>query len=393
MKVLMYCWEFPPHISGGLGIACHGIVSGLLTNGLEVALVLPRSDRNSLSIECVTNLHILETQYLYEMIEPYPGKSQLNSLGSKFGYGHDILSVVKNYAIEAGFFSKTTQHDIIHAHDWLTILAGIEAKKISGKPLVFHVHALEIDRSAEPVNQTIFEIEKYGMMESDQIIAVSQYTKNRICQYYDVPADKIKVVYNGVFKEQIQHISEKQNLSSKYKTILFLARVTYQKAPMHFIEVAQKILSYRKCIQFVIAGSGDMLRSTIEKVAAFRLGTDIHFTKFMTREDCLRLYRVSDIYVMPSISEPFGLTCLEAIGQNIPVVISKQSGVSEVIHSALKADFWDIDKMVSHICDLIDSPALKNELTKNANNELQNLLWVNTAQQIAEIYQYHLSEH
>jgi glycosyltransferase involved in cell wall biosynthesis len=392
MKVLMYGWEFPPNISGGLGVACYGIVHSLLENQIEVALILPGSSQPASLFPDVTALQIIQTPFLYPNMNPYIGhklhsESNLSSDIIPQFYNHDLLSAVEHYAISAGAFAKETSHDVIHAHDWLTILAGIAAKRISNKPLIFHVHSLEISRSAEPINKVIFDIEKYGLEQADLIISVSEFTKQRMIRYYKISADKIVVVHNGLFKEQMPKQVKYPITIPKYKTVLFLGRITHQKGPFHFIEAAHKILRHRKDVQFVIAGDGDLFHSAIERVAELRLGAHIHFTLFLDREKVEHIFKKCQVYVMPSVAEPFGLTCLESLAQHVPVILSKQSGVSEVIQHTLKVDFWDIDEMASKICALLDYPALQQQLLENSAPELHQLLWTKTAKNISNVYQ------
>jgi glycogen(starch) synthase len=394
MKVLMYGWEFPPNISGGLGVACHGIVQSLLDNQIKVALVLPVSALPVSLFPEVVGLEIVQAPFLHVMINPYLGHP-LHSHSDKLSFAtnaldidnNDLLSAVEQYAVAAGSFAKSVHHDVIHAHDWLTILAGIAAKRISHKPLIFHVHSLEMERCAEPINQNIFAIEKFGLEQCDTVITVSEFTKQDIIRHYQIPADKIVVVYNGLFKEQIPQQVKHPIIIPKNKTVLFLGRITYQKAPFHFIEAAHKILRHRDDVQFVIAGDGDLFHSAIERVAELRLGTHIHFTQFLSREQVEHIYEKSQVYVMPSIAEPFGLTCLEALAQHVPVVLSKQSGVSEVIQHTLKVDYWDIDEMAAKIIALIDYPALQRELLENSISELHQLVWTKTAEKISHVYQ------
>lgn len=390
----MYGWEFPPHITGGLGVACHGIIQSLLENQIEVALVLPGFAVPTLLFPDTEMLQVLPTPFLYGMISPYGAntvqRDKLTSDTSITETHHgDLFSAVEDYARAAGSFAKTTPHDVIHVHDWLTVLAGIAARKISHKPLVFHVHSLEISRSADPVNSAIFNIEKYGLEQADAIIAVSEFTKQRIVHYYHIPAHKVTVVYNGLFKEQISKPFKeplKEPLYPDYKTVLFLGRMTHQKGPFHFVDAAHKVLRTRDDVQFVMAGDGDLFHSVVERVAQLQLGRHIHFTQFLERDQVELIYAKSQMYVMPSVAEPFGLTCLEALAQHVPVILSKQSGVSEVIQNVLKVDFWDIDEMAAKINALLDFPALGRQLTENALPELEQLLWSKTANKIFNVY-------
>ena len=426
ISVLMYGWEFPPHISGGLGIACYGIVKGLVAHHINVALVLPQAmwqgnhsesgnpailvagpskNTNAFSPDELEHLGI---QYINAILTPYLTDRTYQDLKKECSgqasailrgdaaldlmvdYGSDLISEAVRYAIQAGALASKTQHDVIHAHDWLTVLAGIEAKKISGKPLIFHVHSLEHDRSGAHLNSAIFDIEHYGLQEADVIITVSQYTKRMIVEKHGISPEKITVVYNGLLvreKQKENKILPYVSFKEKQKTVLFLGRVTYQKGPFYFLDAAYKILNERTDIQFVIAGDGDLLHDLIEYAAQLRIGRHVHFTGFLGRDWVEEIFQLSDVYVMPSVSEPFGISCLEALSYDVPIIISKQSGASEVLNHALKVDFWDIDEMASKIMALVDYPALGLELLKNSEQDLRPLSWNNSSLDIINVYQ------
>jgi glycogen(starch) synthase len=397
MKVLMYGWEFPPNFTGGLGIACYGIVHGLLTNHIEVALVLPRNHAQpEYHIDCFASIDTpFSITSIDSLLKPYIDAKryqeqlvlELAHLTEIQPYGYSLLAEVKRYAALAGKQAAHITHDIIHAHDWLTILAGIEARRISGKPLIFQVHALEIDRSGEYLNQDIFNIEQYGLQTADHVIAVSQYTKNRIVSRYGIPAEKVSVAYNGLFRHQRPKKIHPAPINHGLKTVLFLGRLTYQKGAFYFIEAAHKILEQRDDIQFVIAGEGDLLSSAIEHVAYLKLGTKIHFTHFLDRASVSRIYHLSDVYVMPSISEPFGIACLEALEHHVPVIISRQSGVAEVLDCIIAVDFWDTQVLAKKILELIDQPELKEAMLKDIDEKLDQLTWSKLTKKMAELYQ------
>ena len=425
-RVLMYGWEFPPHISGGLGIACYGIVKGLIANQIHVTLVLPQamwqgsgsgstnpsiltanqfkntgsfafSEREYLSIHCIDSIlmpYLTDATYQNLKNEISLHASAIlrgdAALDLTVDYGTDLVSEAVRYAIHAGKIASQTPHDVIHAHDWLTILAGIEAKKISGKPLIFHVHSLEYDRSGVHVNQAILAIEQYGLCYADAIITVSQYTKRIIVEKFGIPEKKVTVVYNGLLERSFDETSNDMPAPDshlKQKTILFLGRVTHQKGPFHFLDAAHKILNKRTDIQFVIAGEGDLLRDLIEYAAQLRIGRHVHFTGFLDRNNVEKIFKLSDVYVMPSVSEPFGISCLEALSHDVPIIISKQSGASEVLHHAIKVDFWDIDEMALKMMALIDYPPLRLELLKNSEHDLSKLNWNQSAIDITHVYQ------
>jgi glycosyltransferase involved in cell wall biosynthesis len=407
MKVLMYGWEFPPNFTGGLGIACYGIVHGLLANEVAIALVLPRHpSQPAYSVHCFSQddaLELLSIDHssfsvtsIHSLLRPYVDvKRYQEELAVTLAttpkkshrYGDDLLEEVRRYAMIAGKQAEHVAHDVIHAHDWLTVLAGIEARKISKKPLIFQVHALETDRSGKHLNQEIYNIERYGMEQADHIIAVSQYTKNKIIMRYGISDHKISVSYNGLFRQQRPQKNEVVELKNPLKTVLFLGRLTYQKGVFYFIEAARKILENRQDIQFVVSGEGDLLHSAIEHVASLGLGTHIHFTHFLDRASVSKIYHLSEVYVMPSVSEPFGIACLEALEHHVPVIISKQSGVAEVLDSIITVDFWDTHILAQKIMLLIDEPQLKENLLKNIDQKLDQLTWNNLTKNIVKLYQ------
>ena len=313
-----------------------------------------------------------------------PGTTGDTKIHLTGNYDDNLFYEVLQYAVLAGASASKTSHDVIHAHDWLTILAGIEAKKRSNKPLIFHIHALEPDRSGAYVDEKIFAIEKYGMQQADRIIAVSEYTKNIIIEKYGISPEKISIVYNGTeFPSQKEHKAEKSN---HHKMVLFLGRLAHQKGPHQFIEAARKILKKRKDIHFAIAGTGGMIKEMIQRVAMLRLGKYIHFTGFLDKEKVARIYRLADVYVMPSVSEPFGISTLEALSHDVPVVISKQSGVSEVLNHAFKVDFWDIHEMANKIVALVDYEALRKASLKNSEKEIKDLTWDKAVNGIINLY-------
>lgn len=399
MKILMYGWEFPPIVNGGLGIACFGIVQSLLRHpDLHIHLVLPQIDNIDFSHDRLDYLqlpfsqhstHHFKVQSISALLHPYVTAESYNVLKSNVQnnqiYGQNLLAEVYRYAEVAGALAQEVEHDVIHAHDWLTILAGIKAKKSTGKPLIFHVHSLESDRSPYHVNPAICEIERQGLEIADTIIAVSKKIKNNIIHTYHISPEKIFVVYNGVLMDAI-NITDNTDLSKNTPIVLFLGRVTEQKGPYYFIKAAEKILTTRQNVTFVIGGIGDQLPSMMETVARLGISHQVHFTGFLDRTQVAKAFQMSDVYVMPSVSEPFGISCLEALSYHLPVIISKQSGVAEILQNVLKVDFWDIDQLANHIIALLDYPVLKKEMLLHAKKELAKLTWDNTAKNIIDIY-------
>lgn len=408
MKVLMFGWEFPPQVSGGLGVACYGIVHSLLAFDIEIHLVLPicnpealRDEKKIHYISALTTGHQqarVSLDMIDSLLQPYLNPQEYlehNLLSSAALYGKDLWQEIQRYAQKAGEIAQKNDHDIIHAHEWLTILAGIEAKKMSGKPLIFHVHALESDRNPRHPNAEIQAIETLGVQQADCIMAVSQYTKNKLIQEYGAVAEKIKVIYNGHRCQDRISAYVTPSQAQRRHAVLFLGRITEQKGPYYFVQAAQKILSQRQDVEFIIAGEGDQLPWIIETCAQLGISAHVHFTGFLNRDEVTQFYEISDVYVMPSVSEPFGIVSLEAVAHGVPLIISKQSGVAEVLTHALTIDYWASDELAEKIMALLDYPALRAEMLPHAQRELAQLTWDAAAIEISKHYQalHHLQVH
>ncbi len=422
MKVLMFGWEFPPHITGGLGTACYGLSKSLLKQGVDVIFVAPKlyGDEDQMSMDMVNasdvtvNLKNILLQKYWEKftymeissnLVPYTSPEEFSKLfettdahdeisesaifSSRYEfsgkYGANLMEEVSRYALVASQLAMSKNFDVIHAHDWLTYSAGIAAKKISGKPLVVHMHATEFDRSGENINELVFNIEKNGMMEADYVITVSNFTRNIVITKYGIPEEKVITVHNGVEPSENANLLMYQK-HVKEKIVTFLGRVTYQKGPDYFIEAARKVLKKDKNVRFVMAGSGDLLNKSIRRVAKLNIADKFHFTGFLKGEDVDRMFAISDVYVMPSVSEPFGIAPLEAMRSNVPVIISKQSGVSEVLKHAIKVDFWDIDATADAIYALLNYEALPRMFYKHARAEVDNIKWDKAAFSVLQVY-------
>jgi glycosyltransferase involved in cell wall biosynthesis len=303
-------------------------------------------------------------------------------------YCGDIYREAHRYAVIAAELAKDEDFDVIHAHDWMTYPAGIAVAAISGKPLVVHVHSTEFDRSGEHVNQMIYDIERKGMHAADKVIAVSNYTRNIIINRYGVSSDKVEVVYNGIEYNGNDSITfGKTKIGRSEKIILFLGRITMQKGPEYFLMAAKKVLEVMNNVKFVMAGAGDLMQRAVEMAAGLGIGHKVLFTGFLHGEDVERIYRMADLFVMPSVSEPFGLVPLEALANDIPVIISKQSGVSEILNHVLKVDFWDIDEMANKIVAVLKYPPLGTTLREAGRYEAGKLRWEDAAQKCAQIYE------
>jgi glycogen synthase len=478
MRVLMFGWEFPPHISGGLGTACFGLTNSLSKENIDVLFVVPKlhgeekagrtsfinasdvpidKEENNLeqyfskskdpdvrdALNKVIREGKIEAIEVPSTLSPYralqfgqhskgiehwnyeieakqkrastpPNKSRrsrhYNNAATtrrenektesenkvapyRFSgaYGPDLLDEVKRYAQVAASIAQTHEFDVIHAHDWMTYLAGIAAKKVSGKPLVVHVHATEYDRSGECVDAKVWAIERQGMEEADRVITVSEWTRRLVINRYKIAAEKVEVVHNGIIP--------KADTSLKFTpppvgshVVTFLGRITHQKGPLYFVEAARRVLDQIPDAHFVVAGSGDMLPLMIERIAQLRMSSHFHFTGFLRGKDIDRVWAMSNVYVMPSVSEPFGIAPLEAIQAGVPVIISNQSGVAEVMPHAIKVDFWNCQELASAICSVLKYKSLSNTLKKNSTEEIMRISWSNAAQKLNHLYHELITE-
>ena len=437
MRVLMFGWEFPPHLSGGLGTACDGMTRALAQRGTEVLFLLPRLAgagaqpaprlrllsasgrvlrhawsflrlssrvtelwREKLAVRPVDALlHPYFTaesylEHLREMerrtaqegtasVEHGSGERTLELHG---GYGPDLMREVFRYSQAAAAAALEERFDVIHAHDWMTYPAGMLVKELTGKPLVVHIHALESDRSGSNLNHEVAHLEWAGMDAADVVVAVSQYTKQRVMELYRIPESKIQVVHNAVSRSEAKEQYHVPDICRGEKRVLFMGRVTFQKGPDYFVEAARMVYERIPGVRFIMAGSGDMLPRMVRRVAQLRMGSRFHFTGFLRGSDVDRMYASSDLYVMPSVSEPFGIAPLEAMAYDVPVLISRQSGVAEVVRNALKVDFWDTREMANKICAVLSYPKLAAEMVANCREELKTIRWENAADRLNVIY-------
>lgn len=315
---------------------------------------------------------------------PTPGHIGMGG-GAGVGYGTDLVGDAERYARLVVALTRRETFDLIHAHDWLTFPAGIALAKATGRPLVVHVHSTEFDRAGNNVNQRVYEIERAGMHAADRVIAVSQFTKSLCVRRYGVSPDKVDVVYNGVEREHVQP-REGAKIEAKDKIVLFLGRITMQKGPEYFIAAARRVLEKYQDVKFVLAGSGDMALRMIELAASMGIGHKVLFTGFLRGKDIQRVFALADLYVMPSVSEPFGIAPLEALGHDVPILISKTSGVSEVLTHALKVDFWDVDDMANKIVAVLRHPPLSRTLLHHGHFEIRRLTWDGAAERCEQIY-------
>ncbi len=481
MRVLMLGWEFPPHISGGLGTACHGLTQGLARAGVDILFVVPRArgdehaahldivganqipieEREPLPPRPVRRLRVepvlaeapaavptaapstapapagaVDTVAIDSLLSPYldaqayrarfaaearaaraaarnggpapladadgpapggvrawieetlePGGERVRTRLLEFSgaYGHDLMEEVARYALAVESLASRERFDVIHAHDWMSVPAGIAARRASGKPLVFHVHACERDRSGERPDARVAGIEQLGLDEADRVVCVSHFTRGVLQKNYRVDEAKLRVVHNALTRDEQR---ERQHVvkSVPEPIVLFLGRVTAQKGPEYFLEAAARVARVRPDVKFVIAGSGDRLPQTIELCARLGLARNVHFTGFLQGADVERMYAMADVYVMPSVSEPFGISPLEAMALDIPVIISRQSGVSEVLRNALKVDYWDVQGIADKILAVLRHPGLAQQLQDEGRAEALALRWDTPAARVREAY-------
>ena len=378
MRVLMFGWEFPPFKSGGLGTACRDLVKGLVRNGTNVTFVMPNAPTGACAegatiIGANAYLSRLKIHTIHSGLGPYQTADgyrayikHLHAKGSAKGevYGKDLFEEAMKYAICAYEIAHEEPHDVIHCHDWMTYQAGINARSVTGKPLVAHVHATEFDRTGGNPNTYISHLEWQGLNAADLVIANSNLTKHNVMRHYLIPEDKIKVVHWGIDQDNPSYnMDYSSGLPKDDKIVLFLGRVTLQKGPDYFVEVARKVLDFEPKARFVMAGSGDMLQRMIDRATELGMSNRFHFTGFLQGDDVNKAFQMADLCVMPSVSEPFGLVALESLKNKTPLLVSKQSGVCEVLNHALKVDFWDINEMTNKIVSVLRHAPLKEELS------------------------------
>jgi glycogen synthase len=455
MRVLMLGWEYPPHITGGLGTACEGLTKGLSKRGIGIDFIVPHLtgderashmtlhepphqvwtsvsgnpsmssislDENAVSRGTTEKSSIpdsLTTHRIPSSLSPYLTESTyhsaLRSLGSNEyssllslldnlpnplhellfyegwrkgapgTYGADIFSEVARFTAEVVRFAHTLTFDVIHAHDWMTFPAGVALSRITGKKLVVHIHSLEFDRSGQAKNTRIHDLEHMGIHYASKVVAVSYYTASLIEREHGISSDRIQVVHNGVYSQEAV-ISYKNDFPHS-KLVLFLGRVTFQKGPDYFVEAAARVVPHVPEAVFVMAGSGDMLPRMVERVHDLGLERHFHFSGFLRGHEVEKMFSLADLYVMPSVSEPFGISALEAIKYDTPVIISRQSGASEVLSHALKVDFWDIEKMSDLIINALLHKELREDMVNMARHEVKALQWDAAAEKVDTLYQ------
>ena len=421
----MFGWEFPPHIAGGLGTACEGIVEGLAYNGVGTLFVMPSAsgdeDQSATTIINASDVAVdtasstvdefldkVKFVHIGTNMIPYVGPEEFSSIveeerrrqtedfriqyGMKYKfsgkYGTNLMEEVARYAMVGGTIAMQHKDEfaVLHAHDWLTYLAGIAAKELTGKPLVVHVHATSYDRGDEKhIDTRILDIETRGMLAADRVVTVSNLTRSIVINKYHIDPSKVVTVHNAVDFSGRENLSVERGV--KDKVVTFLGRITFQKGPEYFIEAAAKVLKRTDNVRFVMAGSGDMMNRCIKYVARLGISDRFHFTGFLRGKDVQKMFALSDVYIMPSVSEPFGISPLEAMRTNVPSIISHQSGAAEILKYAFKVDFWDVDAMADCIFGLLKYPALSSFAAKQGYDEVNRLKWNVATAKLKTIYE------
>ena len=419
MKVLMFGWEFPPHILGGLGTASYGITKGLAAQpDMHITFCLPKpwgdEDKSFMNIIGLNETPIVWRDVDYDYVkerlgtkmEPelyyklrdhiyadfnYRVTDDLGCIEFSGRYPENLQEEINNYSIVAGVIARQQEYDTIHAHAWLTYPAGIHAKNVSGKPLVIHVHATDFDRSRGNVNPTVYGIEKNGMDHADCIMCVSELTRQTVINHYHQDPAKCITMHNAVYplsSDILDMVAEqrKQRENRKEKVVTFLGRITMQKGPEYFVEAAALVLKRTRNIRFCMAGSGDMMNAMIEMAAARGIADRFHFPGFMKGKQVYEAFADSDVYVMPSVSEPFGISPLEAMQCGVPSIISKQSGCAEILDKCIKTDYWDIYAMADAMYSLCTNESLHEYLKVEGKNEVDQITWEKVGKKIYDVY-------
>lgn len=409
----MFGWEFPPHISGGLGTASFGLTKGMAENGdMDITFVMPKPwgdepkeytkiiganctpvawrDVNWEHVEGRIG-NVMNPQLYYDLRDHiysdfnYMNTNDLGCIEFSGRYPDNLLEEINNYSIVAGVIARTIPCDVIHSHDWLTYPAGIHAKQVTGRPLVIHVHATDFDRSRGKVNPTVFNIERDGMIHADHIITVSNLTRCTVIEKYGIPAEKVTTVHNAV-EPLSKDLLDIQVPPKHDKVVTFLGRITMQKGPEYFVEAASQVLHKVHDVQFVMAGSGDMMNKMIKLAAQRNISERFHFTGFLKGKQVYEMLKASDVYIMPSVSEPFGISPLEAMQMGVPSIISKQSGCAEILNNVIKVDYWDTNAIADAIYSIIKYPAMYNQLREHGLEEVNQIVWKKAGAKVINIY-------
>ncbi len=410
MQVLMLGWEFPPYFAGGVGVACEALSRALVAQGHKLTYIMPRGPKPSGSKDnTAAHMDVLIAEHfaghirfetIDSLLSPYFSEdayanaieelTETDGLDVGTLYGPNLLAEVERFAAQVSWLvrKKRIEFDVIHAHDWTTFPAGARLKAETGKPLLSHVHITEFDKSGgDHADSRVYAIERAGMHSADHVIAVSRFTRQRCIERYGCDPSRVSVVYNGIDARALKSLRRQKRPASSPKTVLFLGRMTLQKGPDHFLRAAKRVVDFNPNVRFIMAGTGDMLLHLVDEAARLGIGANVLFTGFASRQDAMDLYASADAFVMPSVSEPFGIVPLEAMARHVPVIVSRQSGVSEVLSHALKVDFWDVEDLASKILSVLSYPALSRTLAQEGQREVESLTWDKAAEATTRLYQ------
>jgi glycogen synthase len=417
-NVLMLGWEFPPVINGGLGIACHDL-SVAMSEYANVTMIIPKAANgykperlnliglNNIDVNSLQDIsrgseysHLTEIYKVPVSLDPYytddySRESKIGFItevilaGKKYNvfdidnlYGGNVGEKVQQFANIAASLAEKLEFDVIHCHDWMTMIAGMEIKARSGKPLVMHIHSLEVDRSGPESRGWLYDVEKRGMEAADLLFPVSRFTGENIIKYYGINPSKVMPVHNGIRPVEAYKSPSPYN----EKTVLFVGRLTRQKGPEYFLKIASKILEKDPDVRFVAAGAGEHFKKMLFDSSYSKIGNRFHLTGFINQQQLRKLLSFTDVYLMPSVSEPFGLSAVEAAQFGIPCVISKQSGVAEVLPGSLKFDFWDVNRAANQVINLLHDNVLREKVVNDAFKDIKNICWRISAQKVMEGY-------
>jgi glycogen synthase len=399
MKVLMLGWELPPHNSGGLGVACYQLSKALSKKGVDIEFILPyTADHSGIDFMRVNAAHPQNVEQVIKSGIAYDSFKYVTKEGEVQWI--DMIGQSALYEEAVGRIAEVAEFDVIHVHDWLTCRAGLRAKMISGKPLIVHIHSIEADRSGQPHggNPIVREIEGVALLMADQIIAVSQHTKDGIVREYGIPADRIEVIHNSIDPDDLapldsdnayRYLETMKGLG--YRVVVNIGRLSVQKGLTNLLRAFAKVVEHTPKTFLLIVGSGEQYYELITLACELGIGDKVLFTDFQRGKNWRDAFAIGDLFVMPSVSEPFGITPLEAIGYGTPALISKQSGVSEVLRNVLKVDFWDLDEMANKITAVVQNDPLRDELHAQSYREWQRFSWDDSADKLLPIYEKHTS--
>lgn len=401
IRTLMFGWEFPPFNSGGLGVACLGLTRALAGQNLDITFVMPKKLPLAISFARMVSAELenagahVTIHAVNSTILPYAsfggGSYAVSEDGVTPIYGSDLIAETQRYARFGALIASREPHDLVYAHDWLSFGAGREAKRVAHQPFIAHLHATEFDRTGGNINQAVYDLERAGMHAADRVIAVSHRTKDAAIRHYGIAPEKMRVVWNGIDDATApaanSGIPERLAALKRagYKLVLFLGRITIQKGPDYFVRAARRVADHDPDVLFILAGSGDMEHQVIREAAALGLADRILFPGFLRGHDQYEAYALADLFVMPSVSEPFGITALEAMRLGTPVIVSKQSGVAESVKNVLTVDFWDTEKMADLMLSVLESPELYNQLSTRGSREASTLTWERAGREVRRV--------